>query len=641
MRQTITLLLTCTLMLAPLTSRADALRDSIMNAVLSIEDDSIRLRQMFICAQNHMDEMWTLELLDSGRNDAARQKHVLWELSFMGSKVRWTHHHHDWAHMDQYLREQREASFRLGSVGNYMSQIAQSVIVLDGVGMFEQAWKYIEQIKKDIEAAGPEGEKNRAYIYLAEADYYMQRGEKEKSRDTYVNALINCPNVSPSQRISIHNSLISVYAHLEQYALALDHADSVIALYYSFSADHQKVPNSRSLLVECELNKAGIYSKLNQFDKMRECIERAEQSAEGVTQNLIGNLYYWWHRYHYLTGNYEKSLEYADMSAQSLRDDHYHEQATERELDKVMPLWALGHHSQALDHYVKTLRKLDELHQSMIASQQEYLSQISEMLRQEEKNLDMQMWASRIIAIIAMLLLLAVVVAALYAIYARRTLKQNYRTTQRKLEEARAADQAKERFMHDITSLINDPLQCVVSDAKRLATDSSLTAEQQQAMLNENKEQVERLMTLVNNVLDLSRLEAGMMKYNATEVNLIQLIEENARAHNNLYPDSRFEVKNEVGEFTLNIDAERFSAMLETLYAAPVDHHAWKTRNIVIQLRRGGDGSTILVITGSYYAQPGITEAEQMTNRINGYFLKDFGATYYVGYGAITIVFPE
>ena len=89
-----------------------------------------------------------------------------------------------------------------------------------------------------------------------------------------------------------------------------------------------------------------------------------------------------------------------------------------------------------------------------------------------------------------------------------------------------STDKLKENFLRNITYEVRIPLNTVVGFSDILSTEKHLSQKERIEYSNMIKASTEKLLLLINNVLDLSRLESGMMSFNWEELDAIQLFKE-------------------------------------------------------------------------------------------------------------------
>lgn len=92
-------------------------------------------------------------------------------------------------------------------------------------------------------------------------------------------------------------------------------------------------------------------------------------------------------------------------------------------------------------------------------------------------------------------------------------------------EKMIAASQAKSRFFAHMSHEIRTPMNAVMGIAEILLQGGDLNAEQER-YVRDIRSSSESLLTIINDVLDLSRLEAGKMRINQADFNLSRLLGE-------------------------------------------------------------------------------------------------------------------
>jgi PAS domain S-box-containing protein len=125
----------------------------------------------------------------------------------------------------------------------------------------------------------------------------------------------------------------------------------------------------------------------------------------------------------------------------------------------------------------------------------------------------------------------------------------------------------KSEFVSNISHELRTPLASIVGFSETIASDPNMPVEMRNEfnliILNEGK----RLAKLINDVLDLSRMESGRIAINRSKVNIVKLIkrmvENNRRLIEDKYLILTLEVPND--EVIIEVDEERLLQALDSL----------------------------------------------------------------------------
>lgn len=129
--------------------------------------------------------------------------------------------------------------------------------------------------------------------------------------------------------------------------------------------------------------------------------------------------------------------------------------------------------------------------------------------------------------IVSRLIMLGILLFFLvYLLRIRLQLKLAARKTKLALDEVISNDNTKEKFLKNITFETRTPLNTVVGFTDLLTIDKDLTKEEVSEYSKLINQSANDLLKMINMVLEISRLEAGMMHFNLTSINVNQLCDE-------------------------------------------------------------------------------------------------------------------
>jgi PAS domain S-box-containing protein len=166
-------------------------------------------------------------------------------------------------------------------------------------------------------------------------------------------------------------------------------------------------------------------------------------------------------------------------------------------------------------------------------------------------------------------------------------------------------DRMKSSLVSTVSHELRTPLAAIKGYASTLlAEDVEWDQESQREFLTIISDESDRLTSLVNNLLDLSRIEAGSLMLSRDECNLEESIQRAAGAAL-LLPGNRLEVKIEAGLTTVFADRPRLETVLRNLIENSIKY-AGEQATIRIDVSQQGDQIVFRVSDNG----PGIPEEE-------------------------------
>lgn len=175
----------------------------------------------------------------------------------------------------------------------------------------------------------------------------------------------------------------------------------------------------------------------------------------------------------------------------------------------------------------------------------------------------------------------------------RRALRRAEQETQRIARQAEEANEEKTLFLSNLRQHISRPIATVVSLSRQLAEADTLDEETRRQHAATIRTNTEQLIRLVNNVLDLSRLEAHMTKWQLDTYDLVLLCREAVDEVHTHHPAHEVELRCEVEQFNVRTDGRRMMQLFLNLLSLPYEHGPRRTQ---MRLRMRDEWLEIIVI---------------------------------------------
>ena len=234
-------------------------------------------------------------------------------------------------------------------------------------------------------------------------------------------------------------------------------------------------------------------------------------------------------------------------------------------------------------------------------------------LKAEEEQLRGRKALVGMVMVLLVVAVLAVIMQRLLATYLR--LRKTEKRTSEALAEAEEHNRQKENFFNTMSQAIRVPLQEVMTMTKRLVDDDSLTVEQRSQTADTINSHTERLMFLVTGVLDLSRLESGMTKWQIANHDFVALCNDAVSKARLRWPEARYSYSSEVSTYCFDFDGPRLEQVIDSLLTGTVDLHHF---NGEVSVRVSMAGTRLSVeIKGSPLFLQSQNESTQMRHDIN------------------------
>lgn len=196
---------------------------------------------------------------------------------------------------------------------------------------------------------------------------------------------------------------------------------------------------------------------------------------------------------------------------------------------------------------------------------------------------------------------------------------------------AEEANEVKSRFLANMSYNIRIPLNNVVGFSQLLSTDSGLNDKEKREYSEIIQANSTELIRLVNDVLDLSRLEARMMKFQMQDCevremcnDLVCMAQINSNGH--IHAELESDIENQ----PIKMDANRFNQAILAMLSYPVPDDT--DRNVIMQLNRDERNKLLMFhIINSPLSDPAFSSQQvSIRLKINQLLFEHFGGSFVV-----------
>ena len=612
------------------------LRDSVFKEYHSIDEKADKVTYMRGVLFANLDKPWVIELVDSLLELSIASKDNALELAIRGDYYWHYKYLSDLPKMESCLEQLRIASLKY-QLYDYYFRIWSDMLQFYNVrGDTEYARIQSQRMKE--EAVKFDHSEGIMYANLSMARS-LAASKKEEAAVKIFREVLSLPDLKPMTRVLVHSEIVTTYQQLGKNEEAIKELliqRAVLDRYISEEPEQAEL--LRDNRMELELQFCAVYDSMDDMKHLLEHLNEAKKyyTPDCFFANFI-NYHVYWAVYYGSIHQWDVCFREFDKAFSRFDNTQPLFEMSVRRI-KGAVLMKAGRYEEAAHLYKDLFLMGDSLNHDVMKLHQE-ANQANYNIR--KALLEKEMLEKESNWIIVGLILLVIVVLTIMVIRAqkgRRSLLRMERETRKAFETVDAANKMKEVFLYNITHQIREPLNVVVGFSEILAVEEDLAQEQIKEYSESIKKNAELLSQLIFDVLDLSRLESGMMKFNLSECDVVQMCQE-VRMNIEMQESNknRLTFETELNELNIHADEGRFQKVLFSVLASSKDCE--DTGEVKFTLSCEDNHLKIVVEDSPLLKQP--ENLQRMKHDINRLFLGIFKGTYLCSDNKkITITYP-
>ena len=497
---------------------------------------------------------------------------------------------------------------------------------------YEYAINEALKMQEKAETLNNAGGRVAAYLCLANAYHETNRKQEEGEVLQKAHELFSAP-IHSSIQINVLGQLILYSNNQNDYKSLKTYLDQNTRLIDGLLKQAPDMYESYfNLLLFSEIFHTCYYIGIEKTDSAKIHMEKAQKYITPQSYLPYIAMYYNAHsEYYRYIKDYKNALSYADSVLMKMQEfDPGQIDYAKQLARKADILQEMGRHQEALPLYEKSNHIQDSLTVAISAKQ---LEEIKDMYHLNQLVWEQGKLRSRVQVTILLSLSIILILCIAYMLRInriRKALKISEKETQKATRQTEEANEMKNRFLSNMSHAIRVPLNGVLGFSQIIANNEiemdEPTRKEYSGIIQQNTEQ---LMRLVNNVLDLSRLEAGMMKFQMSDYDIVQLCKDAVGMAQMQNPTLHTHFHSNIDEYIIHTDTNRIMQLIVSLLICPLASFK-EERDLQFTLDKNGEILCFKVTNCPLADLKYANQDSALRNDVNHLLLKHFSGTYQV-----------
>lgn len=607
-----------------------AVRDSIMKEVELLPADTSRLSHLLKVTYLNQFPPGNLYFARRLYEEAVKQNNLFYEnmgayyLAICYDKK------HELDTLTYWVDKLEEFAPQIGKYDYYLEQKAAISRVMASKKMVEKAVFVAKEVLKESQERKSNNGIVAAYNSLSCA--YSVSKRPDESLRMLLKGYKACNRTTKlSLSVDILSRLVSQYANRAMRDSSFYYLEKMNAALNTIVANEpETMDNWRDVMVDCQTKYMRYYMNKKDFPQTEVCLEKAKALLTPYVDTA-----YWLNvklmelQYYGRIKEYDKGIALVDEVTPVVVKTYIETYELLIQYKSTL-LWGKGEQDASLENLKDLLHKQDSMSLAFSTNQ---LKEVKEIYHIDELLLEKQKIANtnHVRAVTILIILLGLM--ALFYVYTKQLSRKIAKAEKEAAEAAalsNADNQAKERLKLEISHDIRTPLNAVVGFAEILAETGDLDEDSKREYNKIIQENACQLLDYVNNILELSRLESGKIKYTRENCEFIGLCREAVQMANATEKNCvRAELHTDLDKQMINTDKTRLLLLLNSLMVTTVEEEFY---HVTITVQRKEEKSLLLVkVVNTPLAKERFENKTAMIrNEINTHFIHSFGGYYKV-----------
>lgn len=607
-----------------------AFRDSVMKVVEQLPPDTSRLSRLLDLAYSHQYPPYNVYCATCLYREAVKQDQPLYENMGAYYLAACYDKKHDLDSLTYWVDKLKELAPKIGKYDYYLEQKAAVSRVLSSKQMIEKAEYTAKEVLKESQMHHSNNGMVAAYNSLACA-YSVSKRAGEALKVLHEAYRLCNRSTKLSLHIDILSRMISRYGDMrkgDSLLLYLNKMDNL--LNAAVTKEPKTADNWRDVMVDCRTKYVRYYMNVKDYPRAAACIEQAKALLTPFVDPV-----YWLNvqlvelQYFGRIKEYDKGIALIDEVAPLVEKDYV---ATFEVLIyyKSLLLRDKGDWDAGIENLKYLLHKQDSLNYTFSVNELEQVKEIyhiDELLMEKQKITNTGYMRAVLILVILLAMML---IFYIYTKYLSRKIAQAEQAAAEAAALSNADNLAKERLKLEISHDIRTPLNAVVGFAEILA-DPENRDEKSKAEYNRIiEENAAQLLEYVNNILELSRLESGKIKYTREKCEFVSLCREAAALAKTTEQNcTQVELRTETERVVIEADKNRLRLLLNSLLISTADTEFYHV-TVTVKLLQEKGLLLVTVVNTPLAKERFENKTDTIRNEINAHFIHYFGGYYKV-----------